>query len=184
MRTVTLGMNISLDGYISAKDGDLDWAFANFSPELFAGTQKMLSGLDTILMGRKNYESQAATWPNAEGPLAEVMNNVKKLVFSTTLTTLEWSNATLATATPEDEIARLKSLPGGPIGVAGGAQFAEYLLARDLIDEFRLTTHPVVLGGGIRLFDSRTAFDIIESADYPNGVTVRRLRPKAVAEAA
>jgi dihydrofolate reductase len=177
-------MNVSLDGYISATGGDLDWAFANFSPELFAGTQKMLSSLDTILMGRKNYESQAGTWPNAEGPLADVMNNVKKLVFSTTLKTLEWNNATLATGTPEDEIARLKALPGGPIGVAGGAQFAGYLLARGLVDEFRLTIHPVVLGGGIPIFTSRTAFDIIESDDYPNGVTVRRLRPKAVAAAA
>lgn len=184
MRTVTLGMNVSLDGYISSSGGDLDWAFANFSPELFAGTQKMLSTLDTILMGRRNYESQASTWPNAEGPLADVMNNVKKIVFSTTLKSLDWKNATLATAAPEDEIARLKSLPGGPIGVAGGAEFAEYLLARGLVDEFRLTIYPVVLGGGVRLFASRTAFDTIDSEDYPNGVTVRRLRPKAVAAAA
>jgi dihydrofolate reductase len=177
-------MNVSLDGYIGATGGDLNWAFANFSPELFAGTQKMLSSLDTILMGRKNYESQAATWPNESGPLADVMNSVKKIVFSTTLKTLDWNNATLATAAPEDEIARLKSISGGPIGVAGGAGFAEYLLARGLVDEFRLTTHPVVLGDGIRLFETRTAFDIIDSEDYPNGVTVRRLRPKAVVAAA
>jgi dihydrofolate reductase len=184
LRTVTLGMNVSLDGYIGSTTGDLDWAFANFSPELFEGTQKLLSSLDVILMGRKNYESQAGTWPNAEGPMADVMNNVKKLVFSTTLTSLDWENATLATGTPEEEIARLKELSGGPIGVAGGAQFAEYLLARGLVDEFRLTIHPVVLGGGIPIFTTRIAFDIVESADYPNGVTVRRLRPKVDAVAA
>jgi dihydrofolate reductase len=178
MRTVTLGMNISLDGYIGTAGGDLDWVFANFSPELLAETEELLGGLDTILMGRDNYESQAASWPNAEGPLAAVMNNVKKIVFSTTLKTVEWNNSTLATGTPEEEIARLKSVAGGPIGVAGGARFASYLLERGLVDEFRLTIHPVVLGAGIPLFASRTAFDVLESSDFPNGVIVRRLRPK------
>jgi dihydrofolate reductase len=181
MTTVTLGMNVSLDGYISAADDDLSWAFANFSPELLAATTELLGGLDTILMGRANYESQAASWPNAEGPLAAVMNNAKKIVFSTTLKTVDWKNATLATGTPEEEIARLKSLSGGPIGVAGGAGFASYLLERNLIDEFRLTIHPVVLGSGIPLFASRIAFDVVDAADFPNGVTVQTLRPKLAA---
>ncbi len=180
MRTVTLGMNVSLDGFVSSIDGELDWAFPNFSPELMAGNEKLLGGLDIILMGRKNYESQAGTWPTLEGPLADVMNNVKKLVFSNTMKTAAWNNTTVATGAPEEEIARLKALPGGPIGVAGGVQFAQYLLARGLVDEFRLTTHPVMLGTGLPIFTSRIAFDIVSSVDYPHGVTVRTLRPKSV----
>jgi dihydrofolate reductase len=181
MRNVTLGMNVSLDGYVATDDGGLDWVFPNFSPELMASTQDLLGGLDTILMGRENYLGQAATWPGTEGPLAAVMNNVKKLVFSTTLQTLEWNNSTLATATPEEEIARLKSIPGGPIGASGGARFAQYLSAHGLIDEYRLTVHPVVLGSGLSLFTTRIAFDVVESVDYPNGVVVRTLRPKTAA---
>ena len=90
MRTVTLGMNVSLDGYVATDDGGLDWVFPNFSPELMASTQQLLGGLETMLMGRKNYEGQAETWANAEGPIAEVMNSVHKVVFSTTLTQAEW----------------------------------------------------------------------------------------------
>ena len=178
MRNVTLGMNVSLDGYVATDDGGLDWVFPNFSPELMASTQQLLGGLDTVLMGRKNYAGQAETWANAEGPIAEVMNSVHKVVFSTTLTQAEWSNATLATAAPEEEIPRLKSLPGGPIGASGGAKFAQYLSSHGLVDEYRLTVHPVVLGSGLPLFTTRIAFDLVDSVDYPNGVVVRTLRPK------
>src|SRR5918993_1402436 len=80
MRTVTLGMNVSLDGFVATEAGGLEWIFPNFSPELMADTQQLLEGFDTILMGRKNYEGQAASWSTAEGPLADVMNNVEKVV--------------------------------------------------------------------------------------------------------
>jgi dihydrofolate reductase len=178
MRTVTLGMNVSLDGFVATDAGELDWVFPNFSPELMADTQKLLDGFGTILMGRKNYEGQAASWATAEGPIADVMNNVEKVVFSTTLSEVDWQNSRLATGTPEEEIARLKSLPGGPIGASGGATFAQYLSSHGLVDEYRLTIHPVVLGSGLPVFTERAAFDLVESVDYPNGVTVRKLRPK------
>ncbi|SFR70994.1 Dihydrofolate reductase [Agromyces sp. CF514] len=179
MRTVTLGMNVSLDGYVATDDGGLDWVFPNFSPELMASTQQVLGGLDTVLMGRKNYEGQAESWANADGPIAEVMNGVQKVVFSKTLERASWVNSTLATAAPEDEIPRLKALPGGPIGASGGAAFAQYLSSHGLIDEYRLTVHPVVLGSGLPLFTTRIAFDLVDAVEYPNGVTVRTLRPKA-----
>ena len=178
MRTVTLGMNVSLDGFVATEAGGLEWIFPNFSPELMADTQQLLEGFDTILMGRKNYEGQAASWSTAEGPLADVMNNVEKVVFSTTLDDVEWNNSRLATGTPEEEIARLKSRPGGPIGASGGALFAQYLSSHGLVDEYRLTIHPVVLGSGLKVFTTNIGFDIAESTDYPHGVTVRRLRPK------
>lgn len=181
MRTVTLGMNVSLDGFVATDAGDLDWIFPNFSPELMADTQQLLEGFDTILMGRKNYEGQAVSWSTADGPLADVMNNVEKIVFSTTLGDVDWNNSRLATGTPEEEIARLKSLPGGPIGASGGALFAQYLSSHDLVDEYRLTVHPVVLGSGLPVFTTRIGFDLVDSTDYPHGVVVRKLRPKNVA---
>ena len=183
MRTVTLGMNVSLDGFVATDAGELDWVFPNFSPELMADTQQLLDGFDTILMGRKNYEGQAASWASADGPLADVMNNVEKVVFSTTLTDVGWNNSRLATGTPEEEIARLKSLPGGPIGASGGAGFAQYLSSHGLVDEYRLTIHPIVLGSGLPVFTTRVGFDIVESTDYPHGVTVRKLRPKTAVTA-
>jgi dihydrofolate reductase len=183
MRKLTLGMNVSLDGFVAGDGGDVNWIFPNFSPELMVDTQQLLAGFDAILMGRKNYEEMAASWPTADGPMADVMNSVEKVVFSTTLTTLEWNNSRISAAEPEEEIALLKSLPGGPIGASGGAQFAQYLSSHGLVDEYRLTIHPIMLGSGIPIFNSRIGFDIVESVDYPHGVTVRKLRPKPDAAA-
>jgi dihydrofolate reductase len=178
MRTVTLGMNVSLDGFVATPDDGLDWMFPNFSPELMADTQTLLAGFDTILMGRVNYQGQAATWPAQQGPLADIMNSVDKLVFSTTLGELAWQNARLATDSPEVEIARLKESDGGPVGASGGSTFAQYLTAHDLVDEYRLTVHPVFLGAGKRIVAARTALEPVAVTEYPNGVRVQTYRPK------
>lgn len=178
MRTVMLGMNVSLDGFVATPDDGLDWMFPNFSPELMADTQTLLAGFGTILMGRANYEGQAATWPMQQGPLADIMNSVDKLVFSTTLTSLDWKNSRLATDAPEVEIARLKALEGGPIGASGGATFARYLTENDLVDEYRLTVHPVFLGAGKPIVGVRTPLEPVSVTEYPNGVRVQTYRPK------
>jgi dihydrofolate reductase len=146
MRKVMLGMQVSLDGYVATVDGGLDWAFGNFDAELGASAMEALSQLDTALLGRANYEEQAAAWPNREGPMADIMNNLNKIVFSRTLEQVEWVNSRLATGTPAEEIARLKQQPGKEIGVAGGARFAQSLSKERLVDEYRLTIHPVALG--------------------------------------
>jgi dihydrofolate reductase len=143
MRNVVLGMQTTLDGYVAATDGKLDWAFAHFDDELGASAIEALSQLDTILLGRENYQEQAAAWPNRQGPMADIMNNLNKVVFSHSLDQLEWANSRLATDTPAAEIARLKQQPGKDIGVGGGARFAQALSQEGLIDRYRLTVHPV-----------------------------------------
>jgi dihydrofolate reductase len=178
MRTLTLGMNVSLDGFVATPEDGLDWMFPNFSPELMADTEKLLSGFGSILMGRVNYEGQAATWPTAEGPLADIMNGVEKVVFSTTLEKADWQNSRIATGAPEVEVARLKALDGPPLGASGGATFARYLSSHGLVDEYRLTVHPVFLGAGKPIFAERTALEPIASTEYPNGVVVRTFRPR------
>jgi dihydrofolate reductase len=152
MRKVVLGMQTSLDGYVATVDGKLDWAFAHFDAELGAAAMEALSQLDTILLGRVNYADQAAAWPKQQGPMADIMNHLNKIVFSTTLQQVEWANSRLATGSPAEEIARLKQQPGKDIGVAGGARLAQSLSKEGLIDEYRLTVHPVVLGSGKPLF--------------------------------
>ncbi|MBO9555905.1 dihydrofolate reductase family protein [Cellulomonas sp.] len=102
MRTLTLGMNVSLDGFVATTD-DLGWMFPNFSPELMADTETLLSGFGTILMGRVDYEGQAATWPTREGPLADIMNGVEKVVFSTTLQHAGWQNSRVFAGEPSDD---------------------------------------------------------------------------------
>ena len=170
MRKVVLGMNVSLDGYVATLDGSLDWAFANFDDELAASAIDTLSRFDTGLIGRNNYLEQAAAWPNRQGAMADIVNNMHKIIFSKTLKQLEWTNCTLATGSPAEVIARLKQQPGMDIGVAGGASFAQSLSKDCLIDEYRLTVHPVVLGKGLPLFVEPLKLKLVSSKSFASGV--------------
>ncbi len=152
MRNVVLGMQTSLDGYVATPDGKLNWAFAHFDDELNAAGIEQLIQLDTILLGRVNYTEQAAVWPHQQNPMADLMNQANKIVFSSTLQQVDWANARLATGSPAKEIAQLKQQSGKAIGVAGGARFAQSLSREGLVDVYRLTVHPVVLGSGKPLF--------------------------------
>lgn len=183
MRNVALGMQVSLDGFVARPDGSLDWAFAHFDEGLNAAILERLNGLGTVLLGRKNYEEQASTWPNQEGPFADVMNRVEKVVFSRTLSGVEWVNSRLAEGSPAEEIARLRHEDGGDIGVAGGASFAGSLAAEGLIDEYSLAVHPVVLGEGIPLFVSPTELDLVDTRRFPTGVVLSTYRSRIPAHA-
>lgn len=102
--------------------------------------------------------------------MADIMNHLNKIVFSTTLQQVEWANSRLATGSPAEEIARLKQQPGKDIGVAGGARLAQSLSKEGLIDEYRLTVHPVVLGSGKPLF-----------ADLPRPLNLKLVDEKTLA---
>ena len=152
MRKVILGMNVTLDGYVAGPNGELDWAFRTMSPDMGEWVTDLLRGVDTILLGHNTYLQQAATWPSQTGEMADLLNSHAKIVFSTRLTTLEWSNARLASAGAEEEIARLKQQPGKNISVSGGATLAQSLSRLGLIEEYNLVMHPVALGSGKPLF--------------------------------
>lgn len=181
VRKVVLGMQVSLDGFVATVDGRLDWAFANFDDEYYAATLDQLRQLDTVLLGRVNYEGQAAHWPRETGTIAELMNQIQKVVFSSRQDTLEWTNARLATASPAGEIRRLRQTPGKHIGVSGGARFAQALSAQRLVDEYVLNIHPVALGGGLRLFADQTQLALVRSRALKSGVIVNHYRPGALA---
>lgn len=175
MRNVVLGMQVSLDGYVATPDGKLDWAFAHFDPELNAAAMEAISQLDTILLGRVNYTEQAAVWPHQQNPMADLMNHLNKIVFSSTVQQVEWANSRLASGSPAEEIAQLKQQPGKDIGVAGGARFAQSLSKEGLIDVYRLTVHPVVLGNGKPLFADLARplnLKLVEAKPLASGVLI------------
>ena len=72
MRIVSLGMQVTLDGFVAGPNGELDWAMERLDDELFAHQEVLQSGSDTMLLGRVNYLDQAAYWPTADEPLANV----------------------------------------------------------------------------------------------------------------
>lgn len=145
-------MNVSLDGYVSGPNGELDWLFPTMAPEQVQTITEILREGDTILIGRVNYLEQAAHWPQQSGELADLLNSHTKIVFSKILDRLDWSNSRLAMADPAEEIARLKRQPGKDIFVPGGATLAQSLSRLGLIDEYTITVHPTVLGSGKPLF--------------------------------
>jgi len=145
-------MNVTLDGYVAGPNGELDWAFRTMSPDMGEWVIQLLGGVDTILLGHTTYLQQAATWPKQTGEMADLLNSHSKIVFSTRLTTLEWTHSRLATTDAAEEIARLKQQPGKNISVSGGATLAQSLSRLGLIEEYNLVMHPVVLGSGKPLF--------------------------------
>ena len=175
-RPVLLFMQVSLDGYVASPDGSLDWAFARFDDELFSLIADRIREMDTMLMGRVNYLEQAGSWPHA-GPddvIAPIVNAHEKIVFSTTLTSVEWQNSRLAKGNPASEIAALRARPGGVIGVSGGPTLTQSLLRDGLVDRIQLAIHPVAIGHGLPLFAELQQLTPIDSHPLASGVVVNR----------
>ena len=172
MRKVVLGMNITLDGYAAGPAGELDWMFPGIDEELNTSIVKALSEIDTFLMGRITYEGMASHWPNADDQIAKLMNAAEKVVFSTELSSVDWERSRLATSNLVEEITRLKQQPGQSIGIAGGPRFARGVIEAGLIDEFRLTVHPVVLADGKPLFDEPRRLKLLDAQRFDTGVVV------------
>lgn len=176
MRIVSLGMQVTLDGFVAGPGGELDWAMERLDEELFAHQEVLMQGSDTMLLGRVNYLDQAAYWPTATEPLAKILNAQQKIVFSTTLKSVEWENSRLATTTPAKEIAALRAQKGTAISVAGGSRFAQSLFREHLIDEVRLYVHPIALGQGIPLFAEQIRLELTGTRRFANGTLLNSYR--------
>jgi dihydrofolate reductase len=116
-------------------------------------------GSSDLLFGRWTYESFSAFWPNQTdpNPFTEVLNQTQKYVASTTLTEpLPWMNSTLLSGDAADAVAELKTQPGNDIAVLASGQLVRLLIDPDLVDEYTLLIHPLVLGSGQRLFREGT----------------------------
>ena len=147
MRELTADMFVSLDGFAAGADGGQSWTFGYFGPEFAEYAQQVLAEPQIMIMGRVTYEIMASSWPSSPGPLAEHMNSLPKLVFSTTLAEpLTWTNARLATRGPTEEIRALKAQPGDPLRSIGSITLVRHLMAVGLVDRLRLVVFPHVLG--------------------------------------
>jgi dihydrofolate reductase len=142
-----------------------------------------MSSTWSLLSGRTTYEQFADHWPKqAPNPFAEVLTRVQKYVASTTLTEpLAWQNSTLLKGAAADAVAGLKGELDEDLVVFGSGVLVRTLMLRDLIDEFVLLIHPLVLGAGRRLFpdsDSNlSAFRLVHSATTRTGVIIATYQP-------
>jgi dihydrofolate reductase len=120
-----------------------------------------------LLLGRRTYEDFASFWPKQEdNPFTAVLNDSQKYVASTTLREpLPWNKSTLLDGDAAEAVARLKAQPGQNLVVLGSGKLVQSLMRRDLIDEYLLTIHPLVLGSGQRLFADGGAFAALQLID-------------------
>lgn len=143
---------------------------------------KLQEVLDTevLLIGRVTYESFAGAWPHYEGPFADKMNAMPKVVVSSTLTGPEWTNTTVLSGDVIEGVRALKAQDGGPVLVGGSATLIHALLDHDLVDELRLMVFPVSIGAGLRVFPDtvrKTRWTVSDSTTFSTGVRVDTYRP-------
>jgi dihydrofolate reductase len=158
MRKLSVSTLVSLDSVIQDPGGfgeteDGGWASPYFTPDAQASALRHLQAADYFLIGRVTYDLLHKAWGGiTDGPYLARMNEIPKLVASTTLRdTLAW-NATVIKGDVAARIAELKQESGGNIEVYGSATLVQTLMRHDLIDEYRIAVHPIVLGHGTQLF--------------------------------
>lgn len=184
MRTVTYAMGVSLDGYIVGPDGGFDWTEPD--EEIFQFVTDEIREVGAHLMGRRLYETMlywetADQDPSLEPSLLEwaaIWKPLPKVVFSTTLSTVE-GHAGLASGGLAEEVARLRTEPGDGAIAIGGATLAAEAAALGLIDEYRARVYPVLVGGGIPFYpqhEHRVDLELVESRTFSSGVLYLRYR--------
>lgn len=150
-RRILLDLAVTLDGFIEGKNGEIDWCIMDDEMEF----DKFLNGIDTILYGRKSYDLWGQFSPDSmnddERALWELVHSKEKIVFSKTRKGTDDQAIFINENIPE-EIAKLKSRPGKDIWLYGGASLIATFINLGLVDEFRLSVHPVILGEGKPLF--------------------------------
>lgn len=156
MRKIVAGLFISLDGVVEAPQ---TWHFAYYDENMGRSVTALMEGCDTLLLGRSTYEEFASHWPHQDttrDPMAALLNERPKYVVSTTLKEPTWQNTTVISGDTHAELAELKRKPGQDIGISGSPTLVASLLRDGLLDELHLLVHPVVVGGGKRLFEGGT----------------------------
>ena len=188
MGKVVVSEFISLDGVIEDPGGAEGTEFGGWTFRFPAEDgQKFkfeeLVASDVLLLGRLTYEEFAAAWPAMEettGEFGVKMNNMPKVVVSTTLTEPAWRNTTVVSEDIAGAVAKLKEQYEGDVLVGGSAILIDELRDLDLIDEYRLMLHPVVLGQGKKLFKDGTAptdLVLVESRAVGPDVLLLTYRP-------
>ena len=188
MGKVVVSEFISLDGVIEDPGGAEGTDFGGWTFRFPADDgQKFkfdeLMASDALLLGRLTYEGFAAAWPAMEettGEFGARMNSMPKVVVSTTLREPTWKNTTIVSRDVVSTVVNLKKQYDGDILVAGSATLVDTLREHDLVDEYRLMVHPVVLGQGKRLFkDGATATDLalVDSRKVGPDVQLLTYRP-------
>ncbi|MDN3354098.1 dihydrofolate reductase family protein [Actinomadura sp. DC4] len=178
MRKIVFFMSVSLDGFIEGPDGDLDWHMVD--DEVHTHFNEELAAMGAFVNGRITYDLMLESWPTADTDpwstepmreFARIWRDTPKIVYSRSRDYTDWNPTVIREVVPA-QVAELKEKAGGDLALVG-ADIAASFRRHDLIDEYRLFVHPVVIGEGKRLFRTREPkFDLrlAETRAFGNGV--------------
>lgn len=173
-RKIILDLAVTLDGFIEGKNGEIDWCIMDAE----MGFTEFLDQIDTILYGRKSYDLWGQFTPpieetnDAEKELWESVHRKAKYVFSRALQAAD-SKAIFINDHILEEMNKLKNMPGKDMWLYGGASLITTFIELGLVDEFRLSVHPVVLGEGKPLFTDvkqRLNLKLVHTKPFSSGV--------------
>jgi dihydrofolate reductase len=177
VKKITAGLFISLDGVVEAPD---QWHFPYFNDEMGSAVDATFGAADTMLFGRKTYDSFAGAWPDREtaggedAPFARKLGDVRKIVVSSRQLEFTWRNSEQMRGDLVEAVTALKNEPGdATIGMSGSVSVVRQLLAAGLLDELHLLVHPIAVRKGMRLFDegeSPIPLTLISSQTFKTGV--------------
>jgi dihydrofolate reductase len=188
-------MGVTLDGVVQAparadedtRDGFQygGWGIPYFDP---AASAQVMAEARTkaphlMLFGRRTYQDFYAVWPNRNdgNPFSDVLNNARKYVVSTTLQEpLPWMNSTLIRGEPGEAVTKLKQESDNDLLILGSATLVHWLMKWNLIDEYQLAIHPLVLGAGLRMFPDGApyaALKLVDSKTTSTGVIMATYKP-------
>lgn len=183
MSKVVYSFSVSLDGYFETLDRSLEWVNADAEYLTFVIDQQESVG--AYLYGTRLYENMAAYWPTPQAndpsnppyvlEWARIWRAMPKVVFSSTLQTVDW-NARLVRGDAVEEVSQMKGLPGKDLAV-GGATLAASLIQHDLVDVYEVFVQPVILGAGapyLPVLEQRLDLELVEIHRFGSGAVQMR----------
>jgi dihydrofolate reductase len=177
MRKIIAELFISLDGVVEAPD---QWHLPYFNDEMGVAVDATLGAADTLLFGRRTYDSFAGAWPEREAageedaPLAKTIGDARKIVVSNQQLEFTWRNSEQLEGDLIDAVTALKNEPGdSAICISGSVSVVRQLLAAGLLDKLHLLVHPIAVRKGMRLFEEGEPpipLTLISSQTFQTGV--------------
>jgi dihydrofolate reductase len=181
MRKLKLQIQLSVDGFISGPNGEMDWMIWNWDDKLQRFVNEVTEPVETIILGRKLAQGFIPHWTDTykksdkKDEFAKKMVETDKIVFTKTLDKSEWKSTELSKGGLKSEIEKLKKADGKDIIVYGGGQFVSSLIKENLIDEFYFFINPSILGSGMAIFEKveyKKDLKLEDAKTFECGITV------------
>ena len=187
MRKVVFFIHMSLDGFAAGPNGEMDWIVYDEDMQKYA--HSFHATTDAAIYGRVTYEMMASYWPTVlsnpssdpgDRSHAEWLEDATKIVVSRTLDSTDWKGTVVIGENMADEIQKLKQQPGKDMWLLGSPTLARSFAQHGLIDDYRVSVNPVILGKGLPVFaglEQRAPLTLVDSQRFDAGTVVMRYVP-------